>query len=84
MQHLHPLVIVVKHPASAANDAQPLAGADRHWHTVLCERPCAALPGNDLDYFLRRPQVMARHGAPSAPIAVPDPTARGLTASFAS
>jgi hypothetical protein len=83
MQHLHRLVTVVKHPASTANDAQPLADADCHWHTVPCGRSCAALPGDDLVYFLRRPQLMARHAAPSAPIAVPDPTARAVAAAFA-
>jgi hypothetical protein len=53
MQHRSRLVLI----SSAAPAAQPSADADRHGHTVLGERPCTALPDDDLDYFLRRPQV---------------------------
>ena len=85
MQHLSRLVLVVNHAGSGASDAERAAHADSHWHTVLTERPCTALPDGDLDYFLRRPHT-APTAAPAAVPAVPaapDLAARALAASFA-
>jgi hypothetical protein len=72
--------VPLNHAGSAAPDAQPGCDAERHWHTVLGERPCSALPDDDLDYFLRRPQVAAPAAAPAHEA---DPTAHAMAAAFA-
>ena len=77
--------VPIHHTGSAVAGA-PGEDAGRHWHTVLGERPCRALPDDDLDYFLRRPQA-----DPPAPArATPEPPgpvtahalARAMAASF--
>lgn len=80
--------VPLNHTGSAAPDAQPGCDAERHWHTVLGERPCSALPDDDLDYFLRRPQVAASAVAPHATCgpaaqAAAGPTALAMAAAFA-
>ena len=78
--------VPLNHTGSAAPDAQPGCDAERHWHTVLGERPCSALPDDDLDYFLRRPQVaasaVALHAKWGLTAHAADPTAHAMAAAF--